>query len=185
MAADERERDRRALDHGPLDHGPLDRRALDQGAPAQRGPDPCSLARPESDGRELHRLDSDRRSPARPESERRELDPESGVATVFACLCICLLIGVTALGVHLGGAVLGRQRAEIAADLGALAGAMRVHQGADAACARAREVVTSNGGIMKSCRTDGLDVLLEVRTHLAAWGEDASARARAGPVRVG
>ena len=160
MSADQRERD-----HGERDHGALDRGERDRRAPARRGPD--------------------RRSPARPQSDERELHPESGVATVFACLCICLLIGVTALGVHLGGAVLGRQRAEIAADLGALAGAMRVLQGADAACARARAVVTSNGGIMTSCRTDGLDVLLEVRTHLAAWGDDASARARAGPVRVG
>ncbi len=111
-----------------------------------------------------------------------ELD--SGVATVFVCLAVALLLAVSAVGIHLGGAVLTRQQAETAADLGALAGAARMLQGVDAACTRAGELVALNRGFMTTCRADGLDLLIEVEVPVPAWGGVATAKARAGPVRT-
>ena len=47
---------------------------------------------------------------------------DRGVATVYACIGIVVLLAVTGLAVHLGAAALARQRAETGADLAALAG---------------------------------------------------------------
>ncbi len=109
---------------------------------------------------------------------------DDGVATVFACLAVGLLMVVTAVGIRLGGSMLARQQAETAADLGALAGAAAILQGADAACGKAGEVVAANHGSVRSCTAAGFDVLVQVEVP-AAWGGRASARARAGPVTTG
>jgi secretion/DNA translocation related TadE-like protein len=107
---------------------------------------------------------------------------DQGVSTVFACLSVVLFMAVTVLGIRLGGAMLGRQQAEAAADLGALAGAAQILTGPGPACGIAAEVVTANRGTMTSCRADGLDLLIEVQMAAPAWGGTASAHARAGPV---
>ncbi len=105
-----------------------------------------------------------------------------GVSTVFACLAVGLMMAVTVIGIRLGGAMLARQQAETAADLGALAGAARILQGSGAACAAAGRLVTANLGTMASCTVVGLDLLVEVHVPAPAWGGTASAHARAGPV---
>ena len=107
---------------------------------------------------------------------------DQGVSTVFACLSVVLMMAVTVLAIRLGGAMLARQQAETAADLGALAGAAGILSGADAACAMASAVVTANRASMTSCHADGLDLLVEVQMPAPAWGGMASAPARAGPV---
>ena len=107
---------------------------------------------------------------------------DQGVSTVFACLSVGLLMAVTVLGIRLGGAMLAREQAETAADLGALAGAAQILRGPGAACEIAGEVVTANRATMTSCRTDGLDLLIEVLLPAPAWSGTASAHARAGPV---
>jgi secretion/DNA translocation related TadE-like protein len=109
-------------------------------------------------------------------------DRDEGVSTVFGALMVGLLIVVTGVCVRLGGAVLARQQAETAADLGALAGAAQVLRGADAACAAAGRVVAANRARLVSCVLDRLDVLVQVEVAAAAFGGSASARARAGPV---
>lgn len=106
---------------------------------------------------------------------------DEGVSTIFACLAVCLMIVVTALGIRLGGAILARQQAENAADLGALAGAAAIMSGQTAACARAGQVVSANAGSMTACAADGLDLLVQVQVAVA-WGGAATAHARAGPV---
>lgn len=107
---------------------------------------------------------------------------DEGVSTVFGALMVGLLIVVTGVCVRLGGAMLARQQAETAADLGALAGAADVLHGADAACAGAARVVAANRGRLTSCVLDGLDVLVSVAVPVPAFGGSASGRARAGPV---
>jgi secretion/DNA translocation related TadE-like protein len=107
---------------------------------------------------------------------------DAGVSTVFACLAVGLFMAVTVIGIRLGGAMLARQQAETAADLGALAGAADILRGPGAACATAGEVVAANHGSMTSCAADGLDLLVTVEVSAPAWGSNASARARAGPV---
>jgi secretion/DNA translocation related TadE-like protein len=107
------------------------------------------------------------------------------VATVFVCLGVALVMAMTALAIHLGAAVLARQRAETAADLAALAGAARVLSGADLVCARATEVASANGVTVDSCVVRGIDVLISVVGQVDAGPltGTVSARARAGPVR--
>ena len=110
---------------------------------------------------------------------------DRGTATVFACVGVAVLLLVTGLAVHLGSAVLARQRAETGADLAALAGAAQLLRGAEFACATAARVAQVNRVEVRSCSTDGLDLLVEVSAEVAgggAFGGSASGRARAGPV---
>lgn len=108
---------------------------------------------------------------------------DAGVATIFACLCVGLFIVITGIGIRLGGAMLAREQAETAADLGALAGAAHMLEGTAVACARAGAIAAANRGTVVSCEVEGLDLLLEVRTP--SWGGSAQAHARAGPVSAG
>lgn len=85
---------------------------------------------------------------------------------------------VAAEGAHL----VAREQARTAADLGALAGAAYAIQGADAACARSRDIVRANGAAVTDCRLDGLDLLLSVTAVTGAGAAEATARA--GPVRI-
>ena len=112
---------------------------------------------------------------------RPRTETDEGVSTVFACLAVGLLMAVTVIAVRLGGAMLSRQQAETAADLGALAGAGRILLGPVAACTVAGGVVVANRAVMTSCTASGLDLSIEVQVGLA-WGGTAFAHARAGPI---
>jgi secretion/DNA translocation related TadE-like protein len=108
---------------------------------------------------------------------------DRGVATVLACFCVMALVAFAALAFRLGTAVVAREQAETAADLGALAGAAVVLNGPDSACRAAATVVGINGGAVSECTVDGADVLISVTVD-AAFGPmtpHALARARAGP----
>ncbi len=109
---------------------------------------------------------------------------DKGVATVYACLGCVLLLVVTGLAVSLGAGVLARQRAETAADLSALAGAAKVLQGPDVACAAAVAVASANGAAAESCSVSGPDVRVTVTVLVNAGllTGSATGRARAGPV---
>jgi len=95
-------------------------------------------------------------------------------------LCV-VMFGIAVAGIGL--AFVARHRAQIAADLGALAVARRVVEGTDSACARGRELVAANGARMVSCDVIGLDAVVRVEVDLAGIGV-ARASARAGPVRT-
>jgi secretion/DNA translocation related TadE-like protein len=87
-----------------------------------------------------------------------------------------VLLGAVAATV--ASAVVARHRAQAAADLGALAGAVRAAQGEAAACARAAELVRANLARLVGCRLDGLDLVVTAEVG------PARASARAGPVRT-
>nr|BFE77179.1 hypothetical protein GCM10020092_104800 [Actinoplanes digitatis] len=75
--------------------------------------------------------------------------------------------------------------ARTAADLGALAGAVRAVEGREAACGRAAQFVAANGGRLTSCHLQGLDIVIEVEvavTPLPGLTRRATAAARAGPI---
>lgn len=109
---------------------------------------------------------------------------DAGVATVYACLGIVVLLIVTGLGLHLGAATLARQRAETGADLAALAGAAKVLQGPDIACAAVVRVGVVNQVEVQSCSVIGTDVLVVVSARAGSlpFAGSATGRARAGPV---
>ena len=113
---------------------------------------------------------------------------DRGSVTVWVAGFIAVLwLAVTATMAY-GGAVIGRHRAETAADLTVLAAAMHVLDGESDACAVAADLAGRNGGVLRSCRTVGADVEVEVArsVHVAGVGmRTAVARARAGPVDGG
>jgi secretion/DNA translocation related TadE-like protein len=98
-----------------------------------------------------------------------------------------VLVATGMFGATLGAAHVASHRAQAAADLGALAGATRAVEGPAAACARAAELVTANGGRLTHCRLEGMDLTVTVAVSPAAAagiGRAATATARAGPVRA-
>jgi len=110
---------------------------------------------------------------------------DEGSATVWGAGAIVVLLVIAVAGVHLGGVIVARHRAEAAADLAALAAAGRSIAGERVACARARDVAERMRVDLVSCRMEGWDALVEVGARpgvpLRNVGS-ASARARAGPV---
>ena len=109
---------------------------------------------------------------------------DAGVATVFVALAAGLLLLITGTALHVGAAVLARHRAEVAADLAALAGAADVLTQTERVCPVAARIAGANGATLTSCSQVGLDVLVQVRVAvpLGALSGEASGRARAGPV---
>jgi secretion/DNA translocation related TadE-like protein len=109
---------------------------------------------------------------------------EAGAATVWM-VGLATLIGLSvSVGIVRGSAALTRHRAEVAADLAALAGAIRVSAGDAHPCAAAERVATRNGGLLTACKVTGEDVDVAVtrRLELGTLGSwSASAHARAGP----
>lgn len=82
-------------------------------------------------------------------------------------------------------AVVARHRAQSAADLAALAAASWAVAGEGQACGQAGWVTERMGVVLRTCRLDGLDALVEVVAPptggLGEFGA-AAAKARAGPV---
>lgn len=109
---------------------------------------------------------------------------DRGVATVYACVGVVMLLVAVGFAARLGAAVLARQRAEIGADLAALAGAVKVLQGPDMACAAALKVAVANGAELADCTVRGADVLVTVEASVGSgpFAAAAAGRARAGPV---
>lgn len=106
---------------------------------------------------------------------------EEGSATIWVLAFGGLVVTVGLAGALAGAAVTGRHRAQVAADLGALAGARYAASGQAVACARAAVVVRANGASPGSCLLDGLDLIVTAEVSVQGVGV-ASARARAGPV---
>lgn len=109
---------------------------------------------------------------------------DHGVATVYACLGVVIMLAVLGLALQLGAATLARQRAETGADLAALAGAAKVLQGPGVVCAKVVAIATANEVAVDSCTVNGTDVLVIVRSQVNTGPISGSAtgRARAGPV---
>lgn len=133
-------------------------------------------------------------SPAEPSSRtarrrrlclrRRRVRRDRGAATVFVVAVGLVLVLVGVAGAAVGTARVGRHRAQAAADLGALAGAVRAIEGTEAACARASRFVAVNGGRATSCEVSGLEIVVRTEvivTPLPGLTRRATAAARAGP----
>ncbi|MFI7210695.1 Rv3654c family TadE-like protein [Micromonospora maritima] len=126
----------------------------------------------------------------RPEraSATRRASAERGGATVCLLAIGLVFVLVGLFGAGLGAARCARHQARVAADFGALAGAVRVLDGVDAACARAAALVSANGGRLAGCRVDGLDLVVTAQVRvvpLPGLARVATATSRAGPVGAG
>ncbi|MGW4774688.1 Rv3654c family TadE-like protein [Nocardia sp. NPDC004278] len=119
---------------------------------------------------------------------RRFAIADDGVATVFACLVLAALIGVTLLIGQVGVVIVGRHRAQAAADLSALSAAGELERGADAGCAAASEIASRMGVRILQCAVVQWDatVTVEGNVPIGLFGKrTVRAVARAGPVEVG
>ncbi len=103
-------------------------------------------------------------------------------------MMVAVLLTVTGGGLCLGSAAIARHRAQAAADLAALAAAVRVPAGADAACGQAVLVAHRMRTRYVDCRVDALDVTVVVEMPVVFPGpgplpgvSPARATARAGP----
>ncbi|MET8355513.1 Rv3654c family TadE-like protein [Micromonospora sp. NPDC005171] len=113
-------------------------------------------------------------------------DRQRGGATVLLLAMGLVFVVFGTFGAAIVAAGMASQRAAVAADLGALAGAARALDGDAVACASASDLAGRNDGRLVGCHLDGLDVLVTVEvafTQLPGLTRVAAARARAGPVR--
>ncbi|MGC4833142.1 Rv3654c family TadE-like protein [Micromonospora vinacea] len=113
-------------------------------------------------------------------------DRQRGGATVLLLAMGLVFVVFGTFGAAIVAAGMARQRAAVAADLGALAGAARALDGDAVACASASDLAGRNDGRLVGCHLDGLDVLVTVEvafTPLPGLTRVAAASARAGPVR--
>jgi secretion/DNA translocation related TadE-like protein len=109
---------------------------------------------------------------------------DRGAATVLSAVLSIALLALLWFVLQLGAVTIARHRAEGAADLAALAAAVHAPQGQQFACERANRVASGMRAELAECRMDGWDALVTVRTGLPEFvlgGQNASARARAGP----
>ncbi|MCX8565019.1 flp pilus-assembly TadE/G-like family protein [Mycolicibacterium mucogenicum] len=109
---------------------------------------------------------------------------ERGSATVFAVALIVVLIGILTGVAAVGAAVIGRHRAQSAADLAALAAAGALAAGPGRSCSRAAAIAEAMDSRVEHCSVERLDVVVdvEVPVRFGRWHlGDAHGRARAGP----
>jgi secretion/DNA translocation related TadE-like protein len=95
------------------------------------------------------------------------------------------MVAAGCAGAAIGNTRVARHRAHNAADLGALAGAMRIVYGESDACARAARFVVANGGRITGCSVAGWEIVVRVEVEvqpLPGLVRHAQAVARAGPV---
>ncbi|MGA5304326.1 Rv3654c family TadE-like protein [Nucisporomicrobium flavum] len=110
---------------------------------------------------------------------------DRGAASILVLAVGLVLVAGGVAGAAVGAARVGRHQARTAADLGALAGAMRAVEGQEVACARAAQLVAANGGRLTGCRLEGRDIVVVAETAvepLPGPRRHTSATARAGPV---
>lgn len=110
---------------------------------------------------------------------------DRGAASVLVIGVIAALLLLTAAVLALASAVTASHQARLAADLGAVAGAMRLQEGisAGAACDAAGATVRDNRARLAGCLVDGETLSVTVEVDPARWPAPAVARARAGPDR--
>ncbi|MEI4272577.1 Rv3654c family TadE-like protein [Klenkia sp. LSe6-5] len=121
--------------------------------------------------------------------QRGASDGERGSATIWTVALAGVLALLGAASVLMGAAVVARHRAGAAADLAALAVAVRAVRGDPAACGTGTSIATVNGAQLVGCSVGAGSVVtveVSVPVRLGPLGLlAATGRARAGPVPWG
>lgn len=105
----------------------------------------------------------------------RPLNDDRGYATVVSLGIILALVSLTGVVLTASGMVLATHRAQVAADLAAVAGAW-AHAHGNTGCAAAIRTAELNNAELDSCQIQGSDLLV------AAVVNGRTATARAGPI---
>ena len=110
---------------------------------------------------------------------------QRGAAVVVGLALTGVLLVVTTACVGSAAIVLAHRRAQVAADLAALAGAGALQRGA-APCGVARTIAARHGAALTGCLVDGVTVVVATAVVLppALGGGETPARSRAGPVAM-
>lgn len=103
------------------------------------------------------------------------LRDDRGYATVLSAGIIAAVVALALVVAAVVGRVADSHRAQVAADLAAVAGATALHTGGDA-CTVSRQTAELNDAVVAECRISGADVTVTAR---AGRGE---AVAKAGPI---
>lgn len=109
--------------------------------------------------------------------------PDSGAGSVLVVSVIMVVLTALVASAALAAGYSARRQAAAAADLAAIAGAQAALAGVDP-CVRAGAVAGANGGSLRHCVVDGLEVEVQVRMSVRRpfdWLPDPHRRARAGP----
>ncbi|GAB3063074.1 hypothetical protein GCM10027053_27040 [Intrasporangium mesophilum] len=110
---------------------------------------------------------------------------DRGSSSLLVVGLIGAVLVFTVGAVAMASAVVASHHARTAADLGALAGATALRDGAsrDQACAAAASVAVANGAVLQECAIrDGRSLVVVTERRSALWPAPATARSRAGPM---
>ena len=124
-------------------------------------------------------------SPSQPRQSPQRNQADGGSASLVAVAMMAVLLALTACGGYVGSAVIARHRAQAAADLAALAAAVHLAQGVDAACTQASALARAMRTVVTQCVVEDLDVVVTIDAPVAfgrLTAGPAHASARAGPV---
>lgn len=113
------------------------------------------------------------------------LPGDRGAASLWTLAVGLVLVSAGLAGAAVGAARVARHQAWTAADLAALAGAVRAVHGPAEACGRAAVFAAANRARLVSCSVHDLDVVVTVQvdvTPLPGLRRSCRAAARAGPV---
>jgi secretion/DNA translocation related TadE-like protein len=106
---------------------------------------------------------------------------EQGSGTILAIVLLAVVFAFGMFAVAIASAHETRWQAQIAADLGAIAGATALRTGFNA-CEIAGQTVVRNHASLVSCAVHPFgQVVVSVQKNLSSWGAGASASALAGP----
>ena len=120
------------------------------------------------------------------EADRRSrTGADGGSATLVAVAMMAVLLALTAGGGYLGSAVIARHRAQAAADLAALAAAVHLAAGVDAACTQAFALARAMRAVVTECVVEDLDVVVTVDAPVAFGRLAVGPGARQCPRRTG
>lgn len=102
----------------------------------------------------------------------RGADAEAGYATVATAGILAAISGLLLVVAAASSQVVAQHRAQVAADLSAVAGAWALAYGEDA-CSAAQHTAGMNDGHLQACTPEGDDVVVSAVVR----GRDATARA--------
>lgn len=107
---------------------------------------------------------------------------QRGAVVVVAVALVAVLVLVAAVCTGCVAIVLAHRRAQVAADLASLAGAVALQQGGDP-CPAAARIAGRHLASLVSCAVEGRSVLVatSIRITVPLAGGFVTARARAGP----
>ena len=110
--------------------------------------------------------------------------PDRGSSSVLVVGVLGAVLAFTAGALALGSVVVASHHARTAADLGALAGATALRDGATPgiACGTAVSVAAANGAVLQHCSVGpGSTLMVVAARRPVLWPLPATAKARAGP----